>query len=378
MIKILYCTDNLLAGGMERNLTDLLLRLDRSEFQPEVICLYGPRAARTLNFAPQIRAANIPIHLLDVGLTPQGKLTAFTHILRLTWQLRPHILQAFTYHSNLLTRLARPFMPPLNLVAMQLTGTLSRKQLQYERWSWHLYTQMVYNSPHLERLLTQQAGVPTSRLVQIPNGIDLRQFANNPQPDFRQQIAPGASHIVLIVSRISPEKAPHLLVDAIARLKARNCLPEASIIILVGEKMSEAEQGKIEQLIHEHGLEVVVRQHSQTTDPTPYYHAADFTALVSYGEGLPNVVLESMAAGRPVIISEAANQAGLVQHELNGWVFRTGDAEHLSETLEHVFRLPAAHVASMRPACLATASQYTVENWAALHQQLYRQLVSRA
>jgi len=41
-------------------------------------------------------------------------------------------------------------------------------------------------------------------------------------------------------------------------------------------------------------------------------------------EGVPNVVLEALAAGRPVIISQAANNAGLIEQEKTGWIVQTG------------------------------------------------------
>ena len=48
MLRILYCTDTLTAGGIERQLTELATHLDRIRFDPQVICLYGERAGRSL------------------------------------------------------------------------------------------------------------------------------------------------------------------------------------------------------------------------------------------------------------------------------------------------------------------------------------------
>lgn len=72
MPRILYVTDSLMPGGIESQLTDLITRLDRTRFEPHVLCLYGPRV-RSLHFAPQIRAASVPITTLDLGWSALDK-----------------------------------------------------------------------------------------------------------------------------------------------------------------------------------------------------------------------------------------------------------------------------------------------------------------
>jgi glycosyltransferase involved in cell wall biosynthesis len=71
-----------------------------------------------------------------------------------------------------------------------------------------------------------------------------------------------------------------------------------------------------------------------TSEVESVYHALDVLVLPSKYEGFPNTVLEAMACGVPVIVSQAANAAGVVVEGETGWIFPTGDALALSRRLE--------------------------------------------
>ncbi|HVU11786.1 MAG TPA: glycosyltransferase family 4 protein [Phototrophicaceae bacterium] len=371
MQRILYLTDSLMAGGTEQQLVELLTRLDRRRFEPHVVCLYGSQVGRSLHFLSSLRQMNIPVTLLDLGWSFIDKLTGVANITREVWRIRPQIVQAVNYHSNLLIRLARPLLPS----AIRLVGCIyveyTPKQLFYERLSSCLCAALICNSPTIESQL--RTLVPAARLHRILNGIDLQRFTRNPDPLLRARIAPQARRILLFMGRVTQQKAPCLLIEAIGRLKQRDQLPIGTIIWIVGEV--ETAQ-PFEAAVRDSGLERIITCFPPTAQPEVFYHAADVVILPSLWEGLPNVMLESLASGRPVIASQAANSAGVVQPEANGWVFPTGDVEALAEVVHQALRLSDRELASMRTNCQQSVDAYAVEVMVQRYEALYDSLLS--
>jgi glycosyltransferase involved in cell wall biosynthesis len=368
-LRVLFLTDFLMAGGVERQFTELLTRLDKTRIMARAVCLYGPKAGRSLHFAPRLAAANIPLTVLDAGWGAADKARIVIGVLRAAWAFRPHVIHAYNYHGNLLSRLARPLFPPSTRLVGAVRVEYTPKQLRYERLSWRMCTVIAVNSPHLRKQLLEGAGVPAERVLWVPNGVDTDHFAQNPDPGLRARLAPQG-RLIAMFGRISVQKAPQLLAQAVGVLVRRGGWPPDTRLIIVGEREDAATQAALEAAIQEYNLHAVITQLDRT-QPEAYYHAADFTVLPSLYEGLPNVMLESLAAGRPVLITEGANAAGVIQDGVTGWIARTGDADHLAEVL---LRALHADVESMRGACRAAAAEFSmakmVERYTALYEQL--------
>jgi glycosyltransferase involved in cell wall biosynthesis len=81
-----------------------------------------------------------------------------------------------------------------------------------------------------------------------------------------------------------------------------------------------------------------------------------------------------MAAGKPVVISDGANAAAVVDHGATGWVVPTGDTAALAETLRQVIDLPDTALAAMAGACQEQAAKYSIANLVERYSGLYRSL----
>ncbi|MEP7293639.1 MAG: glycosyltransferase [Chloroflexota bacterium] len=373
MRRILFCTDSLMAGGTEQQLVELLTHLDRRQFEPCVVCLYAGRAGRSVHFLSRLQALNIPVFVLDLSWRARGKMIGITQIIRLIWQLRPHIVQAVNYHSNLLLRLARPFLPfSLKLIGCVFV-TYTPKQLRYERLSSFLCNAIACNSLHIKLHLPGHR-----RIVCIPNGVDTARFSAPPRLEDCDQEGAEAQFVLLMLGRIARQKAPHLIVEALGRLKTLSELPSHVRLWIVGEREDQQAQSAVQNAVEQYGLQSVVFQFPATNAPECFYHAADVTVLTSVFEGLPGVVLESLAAGCPMILSDAANCANGVEHGVTGWVFRTGNVDDLKELLRTVLALPSCDLALMRSACQLRAAAFPVTQMVERYQNLYENLLSRS
>ena len=142
----------------------------------------------------------------------------------------------------------------------------------------------------------------------------------------------------------------------------------------MGERESVVQQDRLEAAISHYGLSATVEQFPQTSQPQTFYHAADFTVLASLWEGLPNVALESLAAGRPVIISEAANAAEVITQGVTGWIVKTGDVESLANAIRIALNTSPEAMSTMRIACVSRAGDFAMAKMVAAYESLYERL----
>jgi len=374
--RVLFCVDALSAGGAERQTVELVKRLNRTQFEPHLVCLHAARSGQSLHFAPELERAGVPWRSFDLRWSLAGVLAGWARLITEAWKLRPALLHAVNHHSNHLARLGRLAMPPKLCLLTAVRTEYQTRQLLYERIEHWMAQRIVCNSPHLERQLRVRSRIPARKLVCIPNGIDAERFGRNPDPGLRSRLAPGATCVIAMLGRITKQKSPHLLVQALGQLRRRDQLPAGLKVLIAGEHESDDIQDRLDQAIREDALNEVVLQLAQTTQPEALLHAADFTVLASLWEGLPNAVLESLAAGRPVLVSEAANAAGVIEAGLTGWVTRTDDVPHLAARLGEILRLSPAPWEAMRPACRRRAESFSMARMVQRYEELYAELVA--
>lgn len=160
----------------------------------------------------------------------------------------------------------------------------------------------------------------------LPHGVDLDRFVPQPFPNM------GTLRL-LAVGRLVEKKGFHVLIAAAARLK----IPFQLDIIGEGP-----EEKRLAELIHTHNLESQVRLCGPKTHddlPEAYRHAHILVApsiidQTGDRDGLPNVVLEAMACGRPVIASDVAALGSAVIHEKTGLLTAPGNPESLAAAIE--------------------------------------------
>ncbi len=377
MTRILYVTDSLIAGGIESQLVELIQRLDRDRFEPHVLVFYK-MPTHSPHFLPQLRAAGVPVTTLDLGWGARDKLAATRQIIAQTWRLRPQIVQAENYHANLLTRAARPFMPPATKLIGTHRGVYTQHQLRYERLEQRFCTAIVASAGHLRLQLIAGAGVPAGRVVIIPNSIDVERFsgAEARGAALRERLAPGARRVFVSLGRVSREKRMDLIAEALGQLKRDGVALDGVKTLIVGHSQEAHYQELLDAVIAREGLADVIMQQPTTNEPEAYLAACDASILASPSEGLPVVALESLAAGKPVILSQGANAAEVIAEGSTGWVTPSNDPAYLAAALRRAIEAPGDELAAMRVACQAEAAQYTSQALVRRYMALYDALLT--
>jgi glycosyltransferase involved in cell wall biosynthesis len=292
--RIALCITELETGGAERMLVDLAKRLDRSRFEPVVYSL-GPRPrSNHPTPADELEAAGIEAHYLDA----RGARDFPRTLLRLTdlfRSSRPDVVQTFLFHANFLGAWAARRAGVRRIV----TGIRVAEQGRaWHRWlarrTSHWADRHVCVSQDVARFSTQVTGVASQSLVVISNGVDAARFAA-PPVDLASLGVPAGQHVLACIGRLDRQKGVDWLLDLLPAVFARQSTHD---LLVVGQGPDEsalrrqARRLGIDQRVHFVGLRA---------DVAGIMAAIDLLVLPSRWEGMPNVLLEAMAAGRPVV-----------------------------------------------------------------------------
>lgn len=185
------------------------------------------------------------------------------------------------------------------------------------------------------RHLPAMIGCPVEH---VTKGVDEAMFAPE-GPDRRAQLGLAGKRVVVTVSRLVPIKNVPLLVNAFAL--ARKTLPDLHLII-VGEG---PERERLDAEVRALGLgEAITFAGYVPQQETPgWYRSADVFALTSDFDNSPNVVLEAMATGLPIVATDVGGLRDFVTPGRNGELVPKGDAAAMAEALVAFMRaLPHA------------------------------------
>ena len=180
--------------------------------------------------------------------------------------------------------------------------------------------------------LAETLGAAPRRVHWIPNGVDREQFRPRPRVDARAALGWEATRpSILFVGRLDPIKGIGLLLDAVEVLRLRK---PTITCYLAGEGPLRAD---IERRIQARGLQgsVILLGEVPPERLALCYAASDLLCLPSVSEGSPNVVLESLASGTPVVSADVGDVAELVDGA-GGEIVRERTAEEFARATASV------------------------------------------
>ena len=164
----------------------------------------------------------------------------------------------------------------------------------------------------------------------VPKGVDADKF-RPAGPNLRRELGLEKNRVVLGIGRFVPIKNMALLIDAMAQVAQND--PSAHLV-LVGEG---PEKGNLRAQVQRLGLtkRVTLAGYVAQEDLGPYYRSADLFVLSSDFDNSPNVVLEAMACGVPVVATRVGGVGEYVSTERGGELVAPRDADALSRAIEH-------------------------------------------
>lgn len=181
-----------------------------------------------------------------------------------------------------------------------------------------------------------RAGIPPRKIRVIDNGVDVDVIASQATRSAPAEGAVGGAFrkTVGAVGSLKEEKGFGYLIEAARRVVST--IPDARFVI-VGEGPL---RGELERRIAESGLDGRVTLAGYRTDVYSLLATFDLFVLPSVREGLPMVLLEGMAAGKPVVASRVGAVPRVIEDGVNGLIVDPGDPEGLAAAMERILSDP--------------------------------------
>jgi sugar transferase (PEP-CTERM/EpsH1 system associated) len=191
-------------------------------------------------------------------------------------------------------------------------------------------------SADLCRWLTKTVGIPKSKIVHIPNGVDLNRFRPARNRELRTKLGIGGNEFVVgTIGRLDPVKNHEGLIRAINQLN----LGSAKVrLVIVGDGPN---RHRLEQLIEEGHSRTSTMLPGYSQQPESFYGIFDLFVLNSFAEGMSNTILEAMSSGLPIICTPVGSNGDLVADGVHGMHVPVGNDRQLAHKIEFYRRDPA-------------------------------------
>ncbi len=327
-IRVMFLVTSMPVGGAETLLVNLIRRMDRQHFAPELCCL------KQLGPLGEELSAEVPtFHTMLTGKYDLRVLSRLVELFRLR-QIDAVVTVGAgdkMFWGRLCARLAGV---PVIASAIHSTGWPDSIN-----WLNRLLTPMTDRfigvaSPH-GRHLVEVEGFPENKVTVIPNGIDTDRFIADPQARAQVRREWGIADetpVCGIVAALRPEKDHCLFLNA-ARLVVGQC-PNAHFVI-VGEG---PQRPAIEALRTRLNLDRHVTLTGNRSDIPALLAGMDLFALTSKNEASPVSILEAMSTGLPIVAPRVGSIPDAVDHGVNGLLVEASSLEETAAAMTSLVR----------------------------------------
>ena len=365
-LRILQIIPTLDRAGAEKQLVLLATGLPREEFDVHVCALTrgGPYEA-------ELRRAGIPVTVIGKRskLDPVAYWQLEKHIAR----LRPDIVQTWLFAAGSYGRVAARRCGVRHLVDFQ--GATNPHRPWYE---WAIDRRLARSTSAIVAVSQSvadylvQGGIPREKIRVIYGGVALDPVTQVVNGKIRAELGiPDNAKLLAIVGRLSPEKRIKDAIWAADLLKV--CRDDVHLLVIGDGPLRERllryrDQIDIRDRVHFLGERSDVRR-----------ILSELTALwlTSEHEGLPNAVLEAMAAGIPAVASDIPGNRELVQHEQTGYRFAVGDRAALARHTMRLLDDPALARRLGEAGRRRAEEKFSLAGMLDSYAQLYRSLVTK-
>jgi glycosyltransferase involved in cell wall biosynthesis len=366
-LRVMFIHTLMPVGGAETLLVNLIRRLDRERFSPEVCCLKFPGPLG------EVLKREVPFHshLLankyDVRVLP-----------RLAALLRRRQIDAVVtvgagdrmFWGRLAARLAGV---PVVLTALHSTGWPDCVG-RLNRMLTPITDGFIAVAEEHGRYLREVEKFPAYKVFVIPNGVDIERFQPRPaDPRLRQELGlPLGAPVVGIVAALRPEKNHELFLRVAARVSDR--APKCHFLI-VGDGELRA---PLEELTQQLGLQQRVHFLGTRSDIPEVIALMDIVVLTSKMEASPVTILEAMACGKPFVAPRVGSIPETIVDGTTGVLVEPGDEEGLARGVLRLLDDPRLARQWGQAARQRVVERYSLETMVQRYEQLLMRLFYRS
>lgn len=375
-IRLTYFINDLLTGGAECLLWEVLKRIDREHFQCTVVQMLDGTALPSLE---GVRQVNLGLRIQHFFRNPVPAAKAFSFLSHNPCDiLHTHLAYADFYGqlAGFLSCVPTRFTTIHNTVEWprMVPSRLTRFQDRLLRST----TRVIAVSEALREYVIAYRGCPADQVVTIANGLDFSTFvgASAHRARMREQLGIGDdAFVVLCTAQFREEKRHDLVLEAFGHVLMQE--PSAHLLLLGN---SGARSTWVRDMIRARGWEERVLIRSATRAEVSHYcGAADVFTMHSEHEGQPLALLEAMASGLPVAVPDRPEFLECVQEGVDGRVFAFGDTQAHAEAMLSLRKAERANHRFWSGTAARTIDRFSIDRHVnALTDMYLREFVRRA
>jgi glycosyltransferase involved in cell wall biosynthesis len=371
---LLFIVNSLGVGGAEKQVITLLNHMQAGRFRLHLAYL-----KRFEQLLPQLHAEKLDA-LLCCDVNRSVERHALRQLRRLIAERDIDAIVCTNTYSMLYGYLARGRnrSHPKLITVFHTTLLRSYKEKAQMLFYRHLFKrcELLLYVCESQRQYWRERGLRARADGAVYNGIDVDYFQDRQTRDQKLQVRESLGfapqdYVVGLCSALRPEKAHVDLLQAVARLRSHGVPAKA---LLIGDG---PERAAIERAAAQHGMREHIRITGLQADVRPYITCCDVMTLVSHSiETFSLAALESMALGKPLVMSDIGGASEQVLHGQNGFLFEPGDIEglvlHLSSLTSEALRAQMGAAAARR-----VRERFTVDKMADGFSERMTQLLGR-
>jgi len=358
-MRVMFVITSMPVGGAEMLTAEIIRRLDRRRFSPELCCLKTPGPLG------EILAGEVPVHSHLLA----GKYDARV-LPRLAWLLKRRRIDAVItvdpgdkmFWGRLAARLAGV---PAICSALHSTGFPHRVEWLNRRLAPITDAYIAVAEPQA-RYLAEHEGCPAEKIRVVPNGVDLEKFHPRwPSRTLREELAiEEGTPVAGIVAALRPEKNHELFLCAADRIREE--LPDARFLIVGDGPQRESLEALTEKL----SLGRCVRFLGTRSDVCDVISLFDVSVISSHKEASPVSILEAMAAEKPVVATRVGSIGTTLIDGKTGYLATPGDAGEIADRVTELLKDPDRAAAMGRAGREEVIANWSVERTVEGYQDL--------
>jgi glycosyltransferase involved in cell wall biosynthesis len=378
-LNILYLIDHYHAvGGTETHLARLVTSMDKERFQCTIIAFdFGHNYLVDL-----VRESGHDFLHISVGkYYTYNAFRKALEISRIIKEKNIDIVQTFHIKSDFYGTLVARMAGVKIFVS-------SKRDIGDLKSSWHFFLNKLIRSiparfivpaDAVGKVVVEKEGVDPEKVITIYNGVDSLKF-RRPSPAERSQARSALGidvddFVIGTVAWLRPEKNYDILFEAL--VKALRVSAKLKVIAVGGGEDGGAHNTFLKDYAKKLGIADNVVFIGQVTDVRPWLRTFDVACLVPGGnEGFSNAIIEKMALGLPLVVTDVGGNAEAVIDGFNGIVIPPDDADKLAEALIYLLEHPEDRGKMGERSAQRVKEMFTLERMVKMHEDLYETVMS--
>lgn len=368
-IKIFYVMDHFYSpfGGTEGQIYNLIKKMDRSAFYPE-LCLFRRNS-------DYFETNTFPCKVHWLGIESFFNPLSYSKLFR----LRTYIQSSqFDIVQTVFNDAALSIPPITKGLDVKVVSTRRDMGFWYTPSKLFILRRLVgdidfylVNSQAVKTNVMRMEGVPGEKVKVIYNGHDLERFMQNPQEDFYERLSiPHGAAIIGIVANFRPVKRITDLMIAFKTVLER--FPECYLVFVghTGDMFDE-----YESLMSRLGIRKNTRLVGMVADVIPLVKHFSVGVICSESEGMSNSIIEYMGCGIPVIASNIEANREVIRDETDGYLYPVGDTEKLSSCIMTLLEHEHIRVRMTRDYMKILSDKFDLKENHVRYEEFYRDLM---